>query len=90
MNEGEGKENGQLYNQVMNRRLATFTLKAVKSPIEIRFRNQKVGSGTLHSIDPLTLDIIVSNYSIQGEKERADYKNIKFNEILDFTVFPRA
>jgi hypothetical protein len=45
-----------------------------------------MATGTLHSIDPSTFDIIVLNYSLQGEKKRTDYKNIKFNEILGFSV----
>lgn len=33
MNECEDKEDKQSYNSIINRRLALFTLKALKSPI---------------------------------------------------------
>jgi hypothetical protein len=59
------EESYESYNSIMSRRLAIFSLKALKSPIEIRFNNYKIATGNLQSIDPLTLDFIVSNFCIQ-------------------------
>lgn len=73
------EENFESYSSIMNRKLAMFSLKALKSPIEIRFHNYKIATGNLHSFDPSSFDFIVSNYNLQEEKERADYKKIKFS-----------
>lgn len=63
-----------------------LTLKALKSPIEIQLLNNKTATGTLHALDPVTLDVIVANYNVNGEKERADYKCIKFADLLHMHV----
>lgn len=92
MNEAEQEEDPRLaYSSTLNRRLAIFTLKALKSPIEIRYRNGKIATGVLHSIDPCTFDMVVSNYNYAGEKEkekeRGEFRHIKFGEIVGFHVF---
>lgn len=65
-----------------------FLYKAIKSPIEIRFQNNKTGTGILHSIEPTSFDFVVSGYTTHGEKEKVNYKSICFAEITGFTVFP--
>lgn len=63
-----------------------FSLKALKSPIEIQLHNNKTATGTLHALDPVTLDIVVANYNVNGEKERTDFKCIKFTDLLHMHV----
>lgn len=64
-----------------------FTMKALKNPIEIHFKNNKIGTGVLQSIDPDTFDFVVAGFSTHGEKEKVTYRRVLFEEIFGFTVF---
>lgn len=66
MNDADNKDSKQSYISTLNRRMAIFSLKSIKNPIEIKLRNNKIATGILHSLDPTTLDIIVSNFMING------------------------
>lgn len=66
MNDADNKDSKQSYISTLNRRMAIFSLKSIKNPIEIKLRNNKIATGILHSLDPTTLDIIVSNFTING------------------------
>lgn len=72
---------------VLARRLCMFTMKALKNPIEIHFKNNKIGTGVLQSIDPDTFDFVVAGFSTHGEKEKVTYRRVLFEEIFGFTVF---
>lgn len=68
----------------MDHRLAQFTLKSLKSPIEIKLTNGKVATGVLHAFDPETFNIIVKNYS--DEKEKTELKMVSFGDVSNITV----
>lgn len=54
-----------------------------------------MATGTLHSIDPTTFDIVVAGFSYgdkekEKEKERSEFRYVKFAEILGMQVFTNA
>ena len=62
---------------ILDRRLGMFALDSLKSPIEVRLKSNKIGTGYLHSFNPEDLTFIIQGYTSSDEKN-SEYKTIPF------------